>query len=168
MTRIDGMWQAISKVGDSFCLDEIRYPYVEASYQADTWLRPDNPRSFFPFPLRFALGLILGNHGVDKVQGLLEGSKQDYDQLFGYLAREFIDKGIIEPDSNSGRYSKNYTLAEKDIEFWLKECSGVAWGISVKNWTTSGIPEGVVYYLAKRRRIVLAALRLPTFRGTGG
>ena len=148
VARIDGFFGALSKVGEVFWSNEIARPYVESSYLADTHWRPDHPKSHWK-----KVGI--GTNGMKgketKTDRLLRSAITDYGVMFADLLEEFSRTGIIRPNMD-GSYTKLFSLSEKDVDDWLKECSKYSLRTSMKNWLTSGFINGLGYAGAKAFR----------------
>lgn len=152
----DGFDIALSKVGNNFRKEELLKPYVESSYLADTPFRPDHPNSYWRRMKRGVERLLHIKESDQptetKVDRLLRFGQDEYLQMLDTMLSKYCLQYIIEPNPD-GSYIKKYSkLSKEDVDDWLKVCSRVALGISIKNWVTSGVLNGFLYFMAKALR----------------
>lgn len=129
--RIDGVWLSLGLLSDKFTFDDLARTYVGLSYMADVRVEKKG-----------------------KSQSLLENNKREYEEMLTPILEEFVRTGILGVSPDGSDYQKYISPSWQEVDNWLRECRKTAFLTNyLKNPLTFGLMEGILYALAKVRRV---------------
>lgn len=129
MARIDGVWFAMGLLQQQFSYEELVHMYVSLSYKADIRIEKKG-----------------------KIETLIESNKADYVSMLEPILNAFIASGLLK--KNGDLFVKIISLPEKELLQRMRELKRMAFlMVYVKGIFTAGLSHGVIYALAKFKRV---------------